>query len=153
MTKTPSAAVDFSRFEALTFDCYGALIDWDSGIVAAVRTAFSGLAKSDAEILKAYSEIEPQIQSGGYQPYRTILRGVLAELGRRFGRNPASSDAFAESLPLWKPFPDTVPALRALGQRFRLAIISKIDDDLFAGTARALEVPFDAVVTAQQVGS
>src|SRR5689334_908655 len=127
MTRTGSA-VDFSRIEALSFDCYGTLIDWESGIVAGVRTAFPGLAISDAEILGAYSQIEPALQAGVYQPYRTVLRGVLAELARRFGREPASSDALAESLPSWKPFPDTVLALKALRQRFRLAIVSNIDD-------------------------
>ncbi len=145
--------MDFARIKVLTFDCYGTLIDWEAGILAAIREAFPGLAIGDAEILKAYSEIEPVLQATAYREYRTILREVLTELGRRFGREPVRRDLLAESLPSWKPFADTVPALEVLGRRFRLAIISNIDDDLFAGTARALKVPFAEVVTAQQVRS
>jgi 2-haloacid dehalogenase len=147
--------MDFSRFDALSFDCYGTLIDWESGILAALRpiVAAHGVSASDAELLHHYAAIEPQIQAGGYLRYREVLRQVVVRLGMQLGFTPsqAEKDSLPESLKSWQPFPDTVPALRRLKARYRLAIISNIDDDLFAASARLLEVPFDQVITAQQV--
>ena len=76
-------------------------------------------------------------------------------MGRELGVDLSESEAgcLADTLPDWPVFPDTVEALRVLKERYRLAVISNVDDDLFAGTAEALEVEFDAVVTAEQVGS
>jgi 2-haloacid dehalogenase len=145
--------MDIAGFEVITFDCYGTLIDWERGILGAVRSAFPALAKTDTEILQAYSEIEPAIQTGNYRPYREVLREILAEMSREFDRTPVFADALARSLGEWKPFPDTVPALRRLKERYKLAIISNIDDDLFAQSAAQLKVPFDYVITAQQAGS
>ena len=145
--------LDFSQFQIITFDCYGTLIDWESGILKSVRAAFPGLNATDAEVLAGYSEVEPLIQSLGYMKYRQVLRQVLMEMGNRFSQKPTDPDAIANSLGDWQPFPDTVAALERLKQRYKLAIISNIDDDLFAQTARHLKVPFDQVITAEQVGS
>lgn len=144
----------FSRFRCLTFDCYGTLIDWETGILAAVRRIFPGLNATDAEILQAYSELESKAESGEYLPYREVLAEVTMALGIRFRmRARGGPFALAESIKDWKPFPDTVEALRRLKSRYQLAIISNIDDELFAHSAKWLEVPFDHVITAQQVGS
>lgn len=144
----------FSRFRCLTFDCYGTLIDWESGILTAVRRILPGVAADDAEILQAYSELEAKAERGDYLPYRDVLAEVTVALGVRFRvRAKGGPYALAESIKDWKPFPDTVDALRRLKSRYRLAVISNIDDDLFAQSAGHLEVPFDHVITAQQVGS
>jgi len=149
--------MDFSRFEVLTFDCYGTLIDWESGIFTAMRPilAAHGKTLADAKLLEIYSELEPQYQQGEFRPYREVLQAVVRGFGERLGF--AASDAEARSLPeslaAWKPFPDTVAALKQLKTRFQLAIMSNVDDDLFAFSAAKLEVRFDHVITAQQAGA
>ncbi|HYX68708.1 MAG TPA: haloacid dehalogenase type II [Terriglobales bacterium] len=149
--------MDFSRFQLLTFDCYGTLIDWESGMLGALRSLLAAHGKplDDGAILALYSELEPAIQQESYRPYRQVLEEVVRALGRRLGFAPSEAEcrSLPDSLRNWLPFPDTVAALRALQGRFRLGVISNIDDDLFAMTARHLEVPLDLLVTAQQAGS
>ncbi len=146
--------LDFSQFRLLSFDCYGTLIDWEAGIFAALRPilAAHGQAITDSELLRHYSELESDAEKGDFQPYREVLRSVLAGLGKRLAFNPTASEinSLAESIPEWPPFPDTISALGRLQQRYQLAIISNVDDDLFAATARHLKTPFDSVITAQQ---
>ena len=150
-------ALDFSRFSIITFDCYGTLIDWESGILGAIRPIISahGAHLSDAEILRMYGEIEADEESGEYQPYREILRAVVRGFGTRLGFVPSEKEqeSLPNSLVHWKPFPDTVNALRQLKQKFKLGILSNIDDDLFSATAPQLEVDFDHVVTAAQASA
>jgi 2-haloacid dehalogenase len=149
--------LDFSRFEWLSFDCYGTLIDWETGLLGYLRPLLEskGHSLSDASILKLYAEFEPLAQSGPYRCYRKVLTQVVGEFARelRFAVSDAEADGLAESIRGWQPFADTVPALRRLKSRYKLAVLSNIDDDLFAFTAPKLEVAFDAVVTAQQVHS
>lgn len=149
---TPSS-LDLARFEALTFDCYGTLIDWESGLLGTLRTILRshGHELSDAQILELYAELEPEAQSP-YQSYRRVLADVVQGFGRRLGfhvSNP-EADTLAESLKEWQPFPDTRTALKKLKAKHKLAIISNTDDDLFAATARHLEIEFDDVITAEQ---
>ncbi len=148
---------DFSRFEWLSFDCYGTLIDWESGILGYFRELLQrrGCKISDDEILNLYSEFEPREQAGEYRPYREVLASVVLDFARElhFDVSEAEAAGLAESIRNWQPFPDTVAGLRRLHSRYKLAILSNIDDDLFAWSAAKLEVPFDCVVTAQQVGS
>ena len=145
---------DPARITTLTFDCYGTLIDWEAGVLDVLRPmlARGGAAPSDDEIIAVFQDLDAPLCEPPYRPYRAVLAGVAEGLGRHFGVPvaPADRDALAASIPSWKPFPDTVAALRALGTRCRLAVISNIDDNLFAATARQLEVPFAAVVTAGQ---
>ncbi len=145
---------DPARITTLTFDCYGTLIDWEAGAIQALRPLLArhGAAPSDDEIIAVFQELDAALCKPPFQPYRAVLAGVVEGLGQHFGVpvTPADRDVLATSIPSWKPFPDTVAALRALGTRCRLAIISNIDDDLFAASARQLEVPFAAVVTAGQ---
>ena len=148
------------RFEAITFDCYGTLIDWRPGILKAVRRVFishgvPGSRISDQEILERYNQLESEAEHPPYRRYREVLAAVMQGLGRAFGFSPTTDelDALPDSLPGWKPYADTVNALRALKTRYRLGIISNIDESLFAHTAKLLEVPFDWVVTAESVGS
>ena len=97
----------------------------------------------------------PIAQAGAYKPYREILRAVMRGFGQRLGVNFSAQEeqSLAASLPHWQPFPDTVAALKRLKAKYKLGIISNIDDDLFAQTAKLLQVPFDFVITAQQVQS
>jgi 2-haloacid dehalogenase len=149
--------LDFKQFEVLTFDCYGTLIDWEAGILGALRPLLQKHGKdlSDAQLLELYGELEAKIEAGEYKRYREILRQVVGAVGERLGFKPseAEMDSLSESLGTWPPFPDTVAALRRLKTRYQLAIISNTDDDLFARTAKLLQVPFDFVVTAEQARS
>jgi 2-haloacid dehalogenase len=91
-------------------------------------------------------DLEEPLCEPPFKPYKEVLAGVVDGFGRHFGFPVSAMERrrLAASIPSWQPFPDTVEALRALGRRYRLAIISNIDDDLFAASARKLEVPFDA---------
>jgi 2-haloacid dehalogenase len=146
--------LDFSRFEVLTFDCYGTLIDWEAGILSALHRILSAHGKKieDATILKLYGDFEQRSEQGLFHPYREVLQSVVRRFGAELGFIPTDAEArsLPDSLPTWKPWPDTVGALHQLKTRFRLAILSNIDDDLFAGTRPQLEVAFDEIITAQQ---
>jgi len=149
--------LDFGRFRVLTFDCYGTLIDWESGILAALGPLLAAHGKSlaDDKLLELFGGLEAEAEAGEYQSYRKVLEGVARGVGRRLGFEASEQEArsLPESLKNWPPFPDTVAALGKLKNRYKLAIVSNTDDDLFAQTARLLEVPFDWVITAQQAGS
>jgi 2-haloacid dehalogenase len=157
MARSPDLMLDFSRFECLTFDCYGTLIDWESGILRALRPILQehGVELPDDEILELYGELEAEAEQGEYRRYREVLESVVRGLRKHFGFTPswAEISSLPNSLKEWAPFPDTVPALQQLKSRYQLAIISNVDDDLFRFTARNLEVPFDHVITAEQARS
>jgi 2-haloalkanoic acid dehalogenase type II len=146
------------RFDVITFDCYGTLIDWEAGIGSAFENAAAsaGVDAHRPSVLAAYAAIEPAVQSERYRPYREVLAETSARVARREGweLGPGSPSFLAESLPLWPPFPDTDPALRRLAAAgMKLGILSNVDDDLLAATQKHFSVPFDCVVTAQQVGA
>ena len=144
----------FDSFQAITIDCYGTLIDWESGILRVLRPLLADHGKSVADhlLLEIYSELEPAIQSAQYRPYRFVLEEVVRGVGQHFGFSVSITEArsLAASLKNWTPFPDTVAALQALKRKYRIAVISNTDDDLFAETARHLPVAFDWVITAEQ---
>jgi 2-haloalkanoic acid dehalogenase type II len=145
-------------YEVITFDCYGTLIDWEAGIGA----AFAGAAR-DAGVgldlpaaLRAYAELEPEVEGEAYRPYREVLDETARRVVERLGwQLPAGRGAFlSESLPHWQPFGDTNPALERLAATgYRLGILSNVDDDLLTATLRYFTVPFDFLITAQQVRS
>lgn len=148
--------MDFSSIRLITFDCYGTLIDWETGILKSLRTLLrTPPDMEDDKLLNLYAEVEAQIESGPYMVYRAVLGRTAEEIGRRLGTpvRPGDAQRFAETLRVWKPFPDTVAALQSLARYYKLAIISNIDDDLFADTQRLLKTSFQFVVTAQQVRS
>jgi 2-haloacid dehalogenase len=148
---------DFGRFEALTFDCYGTLIDWESGILAALREPLAAAPNppSDGERLEAFGRAEAAIEAGPYQAYRDVLGVVLRRVGADFGASISDAQAgtFGDSVGDWPAFPDSAAALERLHRRFRLGVITNCDDDLFARSAARLGTAFDWVVTAQQAGS
>jgi 2-haloacid dehalogenase len=148
---------DFESITHLTFDCYGTLIDWESGIASALQPIFAahGIEVSSEKIVERYVAHEARVESQGWRPYRDILQdatvSMAAELGIRLRAEECS--ALSESIGSWPSFADTVPALNQLKQRFRLAIVSNVDDTLFTETAKQLQVNFDEVITAEQVRS
>jgi 2-haloacid dehalogenase len=146
--------LDFNRFEILTFDCYGTLINWEAGILSALHRILSAHGKKldDAALLKLYGDFELLSEQGTFHPYRDVLQSVVRRFGAELGFSVTNeeADSLPDSLATWKPWPDTVSALHELKKRFRLAILSNVDDDLFAATRPQLQVEFDEVVTAQQ---
>jgi len=146
--------LDFTRFQVLTFDCYGTLIDWETGIFSALRPILAAHHKqiSDSALLELYAELELRAEQGEFVRYREVLQSVVRGFGQRLGFVPTEGEtrSLPESLANWQPFPDTVDVLRKLRARYRLAILSNIDDDLFALTAPKLGTAFDHVITAQQ---
>ena len=146
--------IDLSRFAVLSFDCYGTMIDWEAGIFSALRPILSAHNKriNDVTLLKMYSELELEAEQKKYVSYREVLQLVVGGFGEKLGFDPSEAEmrSLPESLAAWQPFPDTVAALRELKTRYQLAVISNIDDDLFADTAPKLGVKFNQVITAQQ---
>src|SRR5579871_804065 len=146
--------LDFTRFEILTFDCYGTLINWEEGILSALQPIFSAHHKQmgQGEILQLYGDFELNSERPPFRPYREVLESVVDQFGKELGFQPTREEARAlpNSLANWQPWPDTVSALHRLKTRFRLAILSNVDDDLFASTRPKLQVEFDEVITAQQ---
>ena len=148
--------LDFSRFEIISFDCYGTLINWEEGILRCMHRILAAHGKDndndDATILQFYGDFEARAEQGTYRCYREVLQSVVSEFGKQFAFAPTEQEtqSLPDSLRYWRPWPDTVSALRELQRRFRLAVISNVDDDLFAATRPQLEVDFDEVITAQQ---
>ncbi len=150
-------SMDFSRFTTISFDCYGTLIDWESGILPGLRAVLASHGQSlpDATILELYGEFEAEAEDGPYQSYRDVLQSVVRAFAERlhFEATSAEIRSLDESVRAWPPFPDTVPALRELQKCYKLAVISNTDDDLFAETRKHLDVEFDGVITAEQARS
>jgi 2-haloalkanoic acid dehalogenase type II len=145
-------------YDIITFDCYGTLIDWETGISTAFLAAASadGIVLEREAVLQAYAELEPVVEAEAYRRYREVLDETARRVAERLGWQLSAQRArfLAESLPHWRPFDDTNPALERLAAAgYRLGILSNVDDDLLAGTLRQLSVDFELRITAQQVGS
>ncbi len=146
------------KIKAISFDCYGTLIDWESGIVNALSewSRGRGGALGRAELLAAFSDAEPRVQSARPEmAYPKVLAEVARRIGRRFDLPVTDADAasFAASIVLWPPFPDTAAALSRLRKRCRLAVLSNVDRKSFAAAQEALGIEFDLVCTAEDIGS
>ena len=148
------AALDFDRFDVLTFDCYGTLIDWEAGILAALRAplAAHGVTAADEDVLEAFARHEAEVEAGPYRRYREVLGEVLGAMVGHFGgeASAAERETFGASVADWPAFPDSPAALARLHERFKLGVITNCDDDLFAASQRRLGLEFDYLVTAQQ---
>jgi 2-haloacid dehalogenase len=149
--------IDYDAFDALTFDCYGTLIDWETGILAGLRAALGphGADGADEQLLEAYADTEARLENGPYLRYREILAGGLRSIAAGLGTKVTDEEAavFGGSVADWPAFPDSAAALARLKTRFRLGVLTNCDDDLFAASNQRLGVEFDWIVTAQQVGS
>ena len=149
--------LDLTKYTTLTFDCYGTLIDWETGIINAMRPILSnhGIEQSDNQILEIFSELESVAQRP-YKPYREVLAIVAQGFGERLGFTPSDEElaAFSTSVLNWPAFPDSAESLARLSTHYDLVILSNVDDDLFQqGSAPKLGVDFHDVITAEQVGS
>jgi 2-haloacid dehalogenase len=153
----PVDAIDTRDVRALTFDCYGTLVDWETGILTTLRRVLAAhqLERPDDELLELFGRLESRIQATAFGRYRDVLAAVMSAMANELGFGPSADEriALAEELGTWPVFPDTREALTRLGSRFRLAIVSNVDDALFSQTQDAIGVRFDAVVTAEQVES
>src|SRR5580765_5281781 len=149
--------IDYGAFDALTFDCYGTLIDWETGILAGLRAALNprGVDGTDDELLERYAEAEAGLERGPYLRYREILADGLRSIAPGLGTTVTDAEAatFGGSVADWPAFPDSAAALARLKTRFRLGVLTNCDDDLFAASNERLGVEFDWIVTAQQAGS
>ena len=145
-------------FDALSFDCYGTLIDWEAGIAAVLgRWARSRRLSLDEEaLLAAFSRHEAAAEAEHpHEVYPAILARCMRGLGGELGAEVSEQDAqaLARSVPSWPAFPDSRDALSALGERYKLIILSNVDRDSFAGSNRRLGVRFTSILTAQDIGS
>ena len=149
-----SPAVDFDAFDALTFDCYGTLIDWEAGLLAGLRAVLDprGIQVTDDALLETYAGFEEAAEAGPYLRYRDVLVVGLRGVCDGFGIEPTDTEvvAFGGSVVDWPPFPDSAASLARLKARYRLGVITNCDDDLFAASNRRLGVEFDWVITAEQ---
>ena len=150
--------LDFTKYEWLSFDCYGTLVDWETGICDSVAGVFArhGVRKTRAEILALFADAEPKVQgSGEFLDYRRVLSDVMQIMAweASIRLSAAEVQLLPDSLSNWPVFPDAPDALNALQGRYKLAIISNVDDDLFRLSAQVMGMEFDAVVTSQQAGA
>jgi 2-haloacid dehalogenase len=145
-------------FRVLSFDCYGTLIDWETGIWTALQPLLSdkhrGITREDT--LAAFGKVEPEVEHAmPHLLYREILERVHRELARQW-HLPSSPDLdrqFGESIGKWPTFPDTPAALKYLKQHFKLVILSNVDRRSFTHTNAMLGVEFDAICTAEDIGT
>lgn len=150
--------MNLADFDALSFDCYGTLIDWEAGLSAVlVRWARArGLDVAGEQLLTEYSAAEASAEAAHpADPYPEILAGSFRLLGASLGAEVTDEDAarLAGSVPDWPAFPDSRAALLTLGQRYQLIILSNVDRASFAGSSKKLGASFASVITAQDVGS
>lgn len=143
------------QYKYLTFDCYGTLVDWKSGIQEALTSALGSVPLNGKELLDIYVAAE-RGEEEAYRSYREVMASTAMKLARSFGREltPASAAAFGKSPPFWPPFPDTADALRELGRLgYRRFILSNVDTDLLRGTIVNNGFEVEGYVTAEDVHS
>jgi len=150
--------MEFTDFEALSFDCYGTLIDWEAGLLAVLGpwARARGLALTGDELLTAYARVEAAVETEHpAEAYPEVLARGMRLLGEDLGAEVTEDDAarLARSVPGWPAFPDSHAALAALSRRFKLIILSNVDRASFAGSNARLGVEFASIITAQDVGS
>lgn len=150
--------MNLTDFKALTFDCYGTLIDWELGLLSVLQpwVARHRIEVSGDRLLELFATAETACEREmPAQPYPKILCAVQRRIGEQLTAHASDADCevLAKSVGEWPPFPDTVKALKELKRTYRLAIISNVDRASFARTNRRLEVKFDAIITAADVGA
>jgi 2-haloacid dehalogenase/putative hydrolase of the HAD superfamily len=150
--------IDFSRFKVLTFDCYGTLIDWDTSIIEIVSPWLDEMRSQVPPDLVVSTFALMQAKHQQTRPtllYPEVLRRSWRDIEEQFGwpEDDGRAEAFARSVPDWRPFADTRESLRYLSQHFDLAILSNVDNASLQKTLKVLEVPFAFTVTAEDVQS
>jgi 2-haloacid dehalogenase len=150
--------IDWNRVKALTFDCYGTLVDWETGILRDVKAGLisrfgkpvEGLV-SDEELIRAFAISEPAAQSLAYRTYKEVLKTTLSRIADTNHLRVRDLDALWKGLPTWPVFAETPEILPRLKAKFSLNVITNCDRDLFAETAKSLGAALDDVVTAEDV--
>src|SRR5436305_3826394 len=141
----------------LTFDVYGTLIDWETGVYEAfaAEAARDEIELDRATLLALFHEISREVESGSYELYAEVLRRTAIEIAKRldWALEPSRSGFLPDSVQRWKPFRETNAQLQKLSKKYKLGLLSNIDDKLLGQTRRHIPIDFDLVVTAQQVRS
>ena len=151
--------MELRKVEVITFDCYGTLVDWESGIRNSFRRVMDRTGASlglEERAVGLYEGEERRIErENPYQLYRQVLSKTALAVSRRIGWPLPEKDAsfLARDLPNWAPFKDTNPALQRLAKDRVLGILSNVDNDLLAGTMKQLNARFDILVTAENLKS
>jgi len=150
---------EFDRFEVLSFDCYGTLIDWEAGIRTALRRWADRrrVTAPDDELLDLFAAFETRIERDRHPAplYPTVLAETLRSIGSALGARVDEEDArsFGASVGEWPAFADSTEALKRLEQRYRLVIVSNVDRASFQHSNRRLGLTFDRIITAEEVGA
>ena len=149
-----------AKVQWVTFDVYGTLIDWESGIFSAFkkeaqREGFAIEDKDKDEVIRLFHEISKTVESGSYELYAEVLRRTAVQIAKQLGwpLEPSRSGFLPESVQRWPPFKETNAVLTKIGKKYSIGLISNIDDKLLGQTRRHIPLDFDLVVTAQQVRS
>ncbi len=149
--------MDYTQFEILSFDCYGTLIDWKRSILDIIHPVISdySLDIPREDLFRLFLEIDREYTIKDYTSYKEILYGIMDLIATKLNLllHPNDRTCLVERFGQWEPFDDTVDTLEELHKDYKLAIISNVDDDLFAITNSKLQVEFDFIVTAEQVKS
>lgn len=150
--------MDATRYDALTFDVYGTLIDWEPTIIRSLRalTEPAGLAPADTDLLDAFDRARAHYQAlSPARPYPQVLRSAYAYVADEFGLDidPQAQRLFGDSVGEWLPYADSVEALARLKTRFKLGALTNMDDASFAKSHVRLGNCFDVVVTAERAGA
>jgi 2-haloacid dehalogenase len=141
----------------VTFDVYGTLIDWETGILDAFarEAEREGFGLDRSLVMPLFHEISREVESGSYELYAEVLRRTVVEIAKRIDwpLEPSRSGFLPDSVQSWKPFKETTTQLPKLAKKYQLGLLSNIDDKLLGQTRRHIPLDFDLVVTAQQVRS
>jgi len=141
----------------VTFDVYGALIDWEEGVFEAFtkEAARDGFTIDRDELIPLFHQTEREIQGGSYELYAEVLRRTAVQIAKEIGwpLEPSRSGFLPDSVQRWRPFKETIPTLAKLGKKRSIGLLSNVDDKLLGQTRRHIPLDFDLVVTAQQVRS
>src|SRR5947208_12691651 len=141
----------------LTFDVYGTLIDWETGVYEAfaAEAARDGIDLDRATLLSLFHEIERDVESGSYELYAEVLRRTAIEIAKRLDwpLEPSRSGFLPDSVQRWPPYREAMPALNKANKKADIGLISNVDDKLLGQTRRHINLDYDLVVTAQQVRS
>lgn len=151
--------LDFDQYQFLTFDCYGTLVDWENGILNAIQPILHqhNVAIDSPYLFELFDRFEQEIKakSANFIKYREVLNGTMKKFANhfdvRFSQNEI--EALANSVKNWPLFSDTNEALKFLKQKYKLVVVSNIDEDLFAQTANNFSVCLDDAVLAEQIQS
>jgi 2-haloacid dehalogenase len=149
--------MDFQKFNYLSFDCYGTLVDWERGILDALLPFLGakGLDLDPEQVLADYAELESAVTNGAYRIYKEVLVNVMQGFAVKYGfeLKDGEEGTLLRSLPHWPVFPDTVASLHLLSAKYKLVILSNIDSDLIAETAKSLQTHFHEIIPAERIGS